>query len=186
MKNDGATINAFSPKTQIGEQLDVVFAKEKGNKASHESSGLVLNFDHILSQIKIKAKHSSDTYTYQVKGIRIAYVGGSADYTFNPAKTHAARHSWTAPATKKGRLVFGFGCGLITFLIRKFGGYPEGVMFSILIMNAVAPFLNNLSARKYGYGKKGNRKPAPKKIIQDFDVSNAVPLEQKKNAEAEK
>lgn len=60
----------------------------------------------------------------------------------------------TAPVTKKGRLVFGFGCGLITFLIRKFGGYPEGVMFSILIMNSVAPFLNNLTARKYGYGKK--------------------------------
>ena len=58
------------------------------------------------------------------------------------------------PLTKKGRLVFGFGCGLITFLIRKFGGYPEGVMFSILIMNSVAPFLNNLTARKYGYGKK--------------------------------
>lgn len=60
----------------------------------------------------------------------------------------------TAPITKKGRLIFGFGCGLITFLIRKFGGYPEGVMFSILIMNSVAPFLNNLTARKYGYVKK--------------------------------
>lgn len=60
----------------------------------------------------------------------------------------------TAPVTKPGRLVFGFGCGLITFLIRRFGGYPEGVMFSILIMNAVAPFLNNLTSRKYGYGKK--------------------------------
>lgn len=63
----------------------------------------------------------------------------------------------TAPITKKGRLVFGFGCGLITFLIRRFGGYPEGVMFSILIMNSVAPFLNNLTARKYGYGKKAGR-----------------------------
>ena len=63
----------------------------------------------------------------------------------------------TAPVTKKGRLVFGFGCGLITFLIRKFGGYPEGVMFSILIMNSIAPFLNNLTARKYGYGKKAGR-----------------------------
>ena len=60
----------------------------------------------------------------------------------------------TAPLTKKGRLIFGFGCGLITFLIRKFGGYPEGVMFSILIMNSVAPFLNNLTARKYGYVKE--------------------------------
>ena len=100
LKNDGATIEAFSPKAEIGEQLDVVFAQEKGNKASHESSGLVLNFDHILSQIKIKAKHSSDTYTYQVKGIRIAYVGGSANYTFNPAKTDATKHTWTAPAAK--------------------------------------------------------------------------------------
>ena len=100
LKNDGATIDAFSPKTEIGEQLDVVFAQGKGDKATNESNGLQLNFDHILSQIKIKAKHSSDTYTYQVKGIRIAYVGGSADYTFNPAKTDATRHSWTAPAAK--------------------------------------------------------------------------------------
>ena len=60
----------------------------------------------------------------------------------------------TAPVTKPGRLVFGAGCGLITFLIRKFGGYPEGVMFSILIMNSIALFLNNLCVRKYGYGKK--------------------------------
>lgn len=59
----------------------------------------------------------------------------------------------TTPLTKPGRLVFGAGCGLITFLIRKFGGYPEGVMFSILIMNSIAPFLNNLTVRKYGYGK---------------------------------
>lgn len=100
LKKDGATIAAFSPKTEIGEQLDVVFAQGKGDKASHEANGLLLNFDHILSQIKIKAKHSSDTYTYQVKGIRIAYVGGSADYTFNPAKTDATKHTWTAPAAK--------------------------------------------------------------------------------------
>ncbi len=70
----------------------------------------------------------------------------------------------TAPLTKKGRLVFGFGCGLITFLIRKFGGYPEGVMFSILIMNSVAPFLNNLTAHKYGYGKKAGRPANAKEV----------------------
>lgn len=100
LKKDGATIAAFSPKSAIGEQLDVVFAQGKGDKANNEANGLLLNFDHILSQIKIKAKHSSDTYTYQVKGIRIAYVGGSADYTFNPAKTDATKHTWTAPAAK--------------------------------------------------------------------------------------
>ena len=57
----------------------------------------------------------------------------------------------TAPVTGAGRLVFGAGCGLITFLIRQYGGYPEGVMFSILIMNSIVPFLNKLSRRKYGY-----------------------------------
>ena len=80
----------------------------------------------------------------------------------------------TAPLTGYGRLVFGFGCGLITFLIRKLGGYPEGVMFSILIMNCFTPFLNNLSRRMYGYGKKGNRRPASPDRVQEFDVSNAV------------
>lgn len=61
----------------------------------------------------------------------------------------------TAPVTKTGRLIFGAGAGLITFLIRQFGGYPEGVMFSILIMNALTPFLNKIIPAKYGYkGKK--------------------------------
>lgn len=80
----------------------------------------------------------------------------------------------TAPLTGYGRLVFGFGCGLITFLIRKLGGYPEGVMFSILIMNCFTPFLNNLTRRMYGYGKKGNKRPASPDRVQEFDVSNAV------------
>lgn len=79
----------------------------------------------------------------------------------------------TTPVTKPGRLIFGFGCGLITFLIRRFGGYPEGVMFSILIMNAVAPFLNNITGRMYGYGRKGHRRPKVQKITQEFDLSTA-------------
>jgi len=73
----------------------------------------------------------------------------------------------TTPVTKKGRLVFGFGCGLITFLIRRFGGYPEGVMFSILIMNSIAPFLNNLTARKYGYGKKAGRPASAESAVKE-------------------
>ena len=63
----------------------------------------------------------------------------------------------TTPVSKAGRAVFGAGCGLLTFLIRKFGGYPEGVMFSILFMNSLSNFLNKLSARKYGYGKAAKK-----------------------------
>lgn len=79
----------------------------------------------------------------------------------------------TTPVTSPGRLVFGSGCGLITFLIRNFGGYSEGVMFSILIMNAFSPFLNNLTVRMYGYGKKGNRRLNPKKINRNFNADKA-------------
>jgi electron transport complex protein RnfD len=56
----------------------------------------------------------------------------------------------SAPVTATGKLIFGFGAGIITVLIRKWGGYPEGVTYGILIMNAVAPFLNRLLQKKYG------------------------------------
>jgi electron transport complex protein RnfD len=48
----------------------------------------------------------------------------------------------TSPMTYKGMLVFGLGCGILTALIRIFGAYPEGVAFSILIMNAFVPLIN--------------------------------------------
>ena len=59
----------------------------------------------------------------------------------------------TSPLTKKGRIIFGCGAGIITVLIRQWGLYPEGVTFSILIMNAATPFLNRLLPKKYGYVK---------------------------------
>lgn len=48
----------------------------------------------------------------------------------------------TSPTAKSGMLVFGCGCGLLTIIIRLFGSYPEGVSFSILIMNALVPLIN--------------------------------------------
>jgi electron transport complex protein RnfD len=57
----------------------------------------------------------------------------------------------TAPLTAKGKLIFGFGAGLITILIRKWGSYPEGVTYGILIMNGITPFLNRLLPKKYGF-----------------------------------
>ncbi len=51
----------------------------------------------------------------------------------------------TSPETPKGMVIFGVGCGALTMLIRYFGGYPEGVSFSILIMNALVPFIEKVS-----------------------------------------
>lgn len=47
----------------------------------------------------------------------------------------------TSPITKKGKIIFGIMCGILTFAIRKWGGYPEGVCYSILIMNAAVPII---------------------------------------------
>ncbi|MBQ9921346.1 MAG: RnfABCDGE type electron transport complex subunit D [Clostridia bacterium] len=48
----------------------------------------------------------------------------------------------TSPITKKGRIIYGIGCGALTVFIRFFGGYPEGVSFSILIMNLLVWYID--------------------------------------------
>ena len=48
----------------------------------------------------------------------------------------------TSPSVRKGQIVFGIGCGALTMLIRLKGGFPEGVMFAILIMNCFAPLID--------------------------------------------
>ena len=60
----------------------------------------------------------------------------------------------TSPTTAKGKLIFGFGCGIICMLIRQFGGYPEGCSFAILIMNSVCPLINRWTQPKPFGSKK--------------------------------
>lgn len=60
----------------------------------------------------------------------------------------------TTPITNKGKLIFGIGCGLITFIIRQFGSYPEGVSFSILLMNIVTPYIDRFTMTKPFGAKK--------------------------------
>lgn len=51
----------------------------------------------------------------------------------------------TSPLTGKGMLIFGAGCGLFTFLIRFYGGFPEGVSLAIILMNILVPTINNIT-----------------------------------------
>jgi len=61
----------------------------------------------------------------------------------------------TSPITPNGRIIFGVGCGVLTFLIRKYGGYPEGVSYSILLMNLVVPLIDRCTRPTiYGEVKK--------------------------------
>lgn len=64
----------------------------------------------------------------------------------------------TSPVTPKGQIIFGVGCGLLTVLIRYFGGYPEGVSYAILIMNLTVWLIDkNTAPRRFGVVGKSKK-----------------------------
>ncbi|MDD5195428.1 MAG: RnfABCDGE type electron transport complex subunit D [Candidatus Omnitrophica bacterium] len=54
----------------------------------------------------------------------------------------------TSPLTRKGQIIFGIGCGIITAVIRLWGGYPEGVSYAILIMNGATPIIDRYTKNR--------------------------------------
>ena len=80
---------------------------------------------------------SLETALYQILsgGLLIGAIFMATDYV-------------TTPTTSLGKAVFGLGCALLTVLIRRFGAYPEGVSFSILLMNILTNFIEKATRRK--------------------------------------
>ena len=67
----------------------------------------------------------------------------------------------TSPVTAKGRVIFGIGCGLLTVFFRYFSAYPEGVSFSILVMNSLVWYIDRATKpRLFGTGKKNKAEVA--------------------------
>jgi Na+-translocating ferredoxin:NAD+ oxidoreductase subunit D len=66
----------------------------------------------------------------------------------------------TSPVSKPGQLVFGIGCGLLTWIIRTFAGYPEGMAFAILLMNALAPIIDQYTRPRI-FGRRRDGQPLP-------------------------
>lgn len=81
------------------------------------------------------------------KGLRVPvyeiFTGGLMLGAFFMATDYAS-----SPVTPKGQVIFAIGCGIITTLIRIFGGYPEGVSYSILIMNLAVPLIERFTEPK--------------------------------------
>ncbi len=66
-----------------------------------------------------------------------------------------ATYPVSSPMSPRGQLIFGFGCGLITWVIRTWGGYPEGAMFSVLLMNCAVPLIDHYCRpRVYGHDSR--------------------------------
>ncbi len=86
------------------------------------------------------------TFLYTGSAVETLYgilAGGLLIGAFFMATDYA-----TTPVTTKGKIIFGIGCGLMTFIIRNFGSYPEGVSFAILLMNLLTPFIDKLTIIK--------------------------------------
>ncbi|MBI5659187.1 MAG: RnfABCDGE type electron transport complex subunit D [Nitrosomonadales bacterium] len=70
----------------------------------------------------------------------------------------------TSPVSKSGQLIFGIGVGLLTWSIRNFAGYPEGMAFAVLLMNSLSPIIDQYTRpRAFGRNRKGEPLPLEKK-----------------------
>lgn len=105
--------------------------------------GSFLLFAFLFGLAQNEYASASEALLYPVKavlsgGVLFGAVFMATDYVTNPM-------------TMKGRLIFGFGCGLLVAVIRFFGSYPEGVTYAILLMNIVTPLIDRwVKPRIYG------------------------------------
>ncbi len=68
----------------------------------------------------------------------------------------------TSPASPSGKLLFGAGCGIVTYIIRSWAGFPEGVAFAVLFMNALTPLIDRyFKPRIFGRNQQGEPLPLP-------------------------
>ncbi len=165
-----APIDAFTSATPLGlmkfeaVQTDL-WSLFLGNVAGSvgETSALVL----LIGGAYILIRKYAD-WRIPVSFIGSVYILGEALHLLSPGKYPSglfhllaggmmigalfmATDPVTSPVTKSGKWVFGIGCGILVIVIRLWGGQPEGVMYSILLMNAVTPVIN-IATKPKRYG----------------------------------
>lgn len=143
---------------------ELFFFKVGGSAGEVSALALILGFIYLLVRKVIKATipltiiatiaivsgifnlvdpetYTSPLFNIFTGGVLLGSIFMATDYV-------------TSPMTTKGQLIFAFGIGLITVLIRYFGAYPEGVSFAILIMNCTVPLINKYcKPRRFGETK---------------------------------
>lgn len=150
------TSSSATPLTQIGTDampslLDLFLGDHAGSLGETCALALLIGFVYLLVR-RVISWHTT-----------VVFVGTVAIFTwilgYDPIEQilsgglllgaiFMATDYSTTPSTKWGKVVFGLGCGIITVLIRAFGGYPEGVSFAILFMNILTPYISAWTRRK--------------------------------------
>ena len=131
--------------------LDMLFYNIGGSAGELSAIALIIGFVYLLARRVIRpyitlsilatvavfsgifwainpAEYTDPVFNLLTGGVLLGSVFMATDYT-------------TSPTTKLGKLVFGIGCGIITFVIRHYASLPEGVSFSILLMNILTPYI---------------------------------------------
>jgi electron transport complex protein RnfD len=142
----------------IPSSMDMFYGKMGGSLGEVAAVALILGFFYLLVK-KIITWH----IPVSVIGTVIVFTGilwlvnpeQNADPVFHLltgglllGAIFMATDYVTSPMTPKGMIIFGVGIGLLTVIIRRYGAYPEGVQFAILIMNAFVPLINSYTKPK--------------------------------------
>lgn len=140
---------------------DLFFGTVGGSIGETSVPALLLGFAYLLLR-KVISWHLPVTFILTVFVLSLGITG--FDITISTAyilsgglilgAVFMATDYVTSPATTKGKVIFGIGCGVITTLIRFYGNYPEGVSFAILLMNILNPYIEKWSKRKIFGGAK--------------------------------
>lgn len=151
-------MQGFGRATEQFTYLDLFFGYIGGCIGETSALLLLVGFIYLVMRGRIKL-------AIPVSFIASAFLMASIMYVVNPERfgsplfhilaggmmlgaLYMATDMVTTPMTVKGQLIFGISCGLITMVIRYFGGLPEGVSLSILLMNAFVPIIDRYTQPK--------------------------------------
>jgi len=149
----GATpLALLNPASQVS-LVDLFIGSVAGSMGETSALALLIGFVYLLWR-KVISWHTPVAFigtVFVLALIRGGVIYGLAQILAGGVFLGAifmATDYVTTPQTPWGRVIFGVGCGLITCLIRFFGNYPEGVSFSILLMNIMTPYISAWTAKK--------------------------------------
>ncbi len=150
--------------------------------------GVYLIYKGIITwHIPVAYIASSFVFAFFLYGFSVEYsayslvIGGLMLGAFYMSTDYAS-----SPVTNKGKIIYGIGAGLLTILIRRFGSLPEGVSYSILLMNVATPMIDRFSINTiFGGVSRKDKKAAKKAKKEEEKAAKLAEKEAAKKEEAE-
>ena len=156
----GSTPLAILKSGKTPELLDLLLGNHGGSIGETCSVALILGFLYLLArdviswEIPVSFIGSVFVFSLLMEGDAMKALAAILSGGLFLGAIFMATDYVTSPVTPAGKLIFGLGCGLLTFLMRYFGKNVEGVSYAILIMNLVVPYIDKLTKHKVYGGKK--------------------------------